>query len=98
MVSNEVVMTEEVYSLHKYNNNDLMMRGWQDKTFQNCCIKYSKTCSFLCLTYVISVSKNHYVTLQEKHRKSRNLGLIFLGKEECLLSYSILKGEKQSCS
>lgn len=77
MVSNKVVKTEEViYSLHKCNYHDLNIRGWQDKTFHNCCIKCSKACSFVFLTHIISVSKYHYVTLQEQCQKSGHLGLI----------------------
>lgn len=57
MVSNKTVKTEDVlYSLHKCNCHDLILRGWQEKIFQNCCDKYPEACSFMCLTYIIRVA------------------------------------------
>lgn len=98
-VNNKVVKTGDVlYSLHKCNCHDLIPRGWQDKMFQNCCDKCPEACSFVCLTYIISVDGYHCVTIKEMCQKSRHLGLILPGKEGCLLSYSILNVARQSCS
>lgn len=99
MVNIMVVKTEDVlYSLHKCNCHDLVLWGWWDKIFRNCCNKCPGACSFMFLTYIINVSGYHYVTIKEMCWRSRHLDLILPGKEDRLLSCIILNVARQSFS